>query len=284
MKRSLFRAAVLGGLLMFAPVPAANAGGSIIDFPSWVVVGTSVTGHGSFGAGQQESVSAGPWYAVLVRAGDRDGTPVMRLGQVQIENIDGGWRATTSFVVPDVPTGEYSIWVQNAAGDGVGDLTGGWTVIAHTSAEGRLFVRARDTAFVLRNRERSIAALRTREDGLRQELAERNGTIGRQEGQLDAVTARARWLDAQLNAARASDDVPVWPFVLAGAGTLLLAGIAFELGRRTPRVRTVFDEGTDPEEAHATRTLVTGASRSWTENHDDPESGEPKTSPLVAPK
>jgi hypothetical protein len=34
----------------------------------------------------------------------------------------------------------------------------------------------------------------------------------------------------------------------------------------------------------ATRTLLTGASRSWTENQVAPASAEPNTSPLVAPK
>ncbi len=34
----------------------------------------------------------------------------------------------------------------------------------------------------------------------------------------------------------------------------------------------------------ATRTLVTGASRSRTRNHEPPASAEPNTSPLVAPK
>jgi hypothetical protein len=33
-----------------------------------------------------------------------------------------------------------------------------------------------------------------------------------------------------------------------------------------------------------TRTLVTGARRSWTENHVEPASADPNTSPLVAPK
>jgi hypothetical protein len=262
----MIMAAASAGLVFWCG-PPAHAGGSTIEFPRWVVVGRTVTGHGVFGAGQQESVNAGPWFATL--DSERDGFVPMRLGEVQIMPVEAGWRATVSFVVPDVPTGSYEIWITNEQGEGVGDLIGGWTVIAHTPLEGKLLARVQELAVRDRSHTHAIEALRDARVELRRDLAERNGRIGRQEDQIDAVTARSRALDAQLNAARA-DEVPVWPFLLAGVGTFLLAGIAFELGRRTGR--------------YATRTLVTGASRSWTENHDDPESAEPKTSPLVAPK
>ena len=71
----------------------------------------------------------------------------------------------------------------------------------------------------------------------------------------------------ELAAARAPGPIPLWPVALAGAA-FASAIAAFVLGRRP----------------YATRTLVTGANRSWTENQDAPASAEPKTSPLVAPK
>ena len=80
---------------------------------------------------------------------------------------------------------------------------------------------------------------------------------------LTAAGARIAGLEADLDATTTSN--PTWPLVGLSASLLALAG--FVLGRR-----------------YATRTLVTGASRSWAENQDAPASAEPNTSPLVAPK
>jgi hypothetical protein len=246
----------------FAP---AHAGGSTIEFPRWVLVGDTVTGHGVFGAGQQEAVSAGPWLATLESG--RGVVDPIPLGEVEIVPAETGWRATVTFVVPDVPTGSYSIWVANGQGDGVGDLVGGWTVIAHTPVEGRLLTRFRGLAVRDRSHTHAIEALRDARASLRRELGVSDGVAAAQGARLADLRASATDLQARL---AAPSERPIWPFGLAVLGAALLVVVAFLLGRRSGR--------------YATRTLVTCARRSWTENQDEPESGEPKTSPLVAPK
>lgn len=242
----------------------SRAGGSIIHFPRWVVVGRTVTAHGLFGAGQQASVSEGPWFATL--ESEREGFAPIRLGEVHVDAVEAGWRATVTFVVPDVPIGSYEVWVANDRGDGVGDLVGGWTVIAHTPTEGRLLSRMLKLTTLDRSHTNAIESLRERRVELRRELGVADDVMRAQGNRLAASDATVNRLRARLDAA---DRRPIWPVAVAllGAGVLVVA--AYEVGRRT---------------GYATRTLVTGASRSWTENHDEPESAEPKTSPLVAPK
>jgi hypothetical protein len=252
-------------LVLLSGSAPAHAGGSTIEFPRWVLVGDTVTGHGAFGAGQQEAVSAGPWLATL--ESEKGVVNSIPLGEVEIVSVESGWRATVTFVVPDVPTGSYSIWVANGQGEGVGDLVGGWMVIAHTPVEGRVLTRFRELAVRDRSRTHAIKALRDARAALRRDLGVSDGVAAAQATRLADLRATATDLQSRLEAA---SERPIWPFALAVLGATLLVVVAFLLGRRSG--------------SYATRTLVTGASRSWTENHDEPESAEPKTSPLVAPK
>jgi hypothetical protein len=263
--RQLIVIVTAASLGLLAAPRQARAGGSVIDFPRWVLVGQTVTAHGTFGAGQQEPVSEGPWFATL--ESEKDIVAPIRLGQVQISPIGAGWRATVTFVVPDVPTGSYSIWVANQHGDGVGDLVGGWTVIAHTPVEGRLLTRFRELAVRDRSHTHAIEALRDARASLRRELGVSDGLAAAQAARLADLRATTTDLQARVEAV---SERPIWPFGVVALGAALLVVVAFLFGRRSGR--------------YATRTLVTGASRSWTVNQDEPESAEPKTSPLVAPK
>ena len=92
---------------------------------------------------------------------------------------------------------------------------------------------------------------------------DRQATIERQAERLTAAGARITGLKTP----RRNHVEPSVAPRLAGVIASLLALAGFVLGRR-----------------YATRTLVTGASRSWAENQDAPASAEPNTSPLVAPK
>jgi hypothetical protein len=199
-----------------------------------VVVGQTVTAQGVFGNGSRRAVgvSEGPWFA-SIRSEDEPTTASIPLGRVLITRSNGTlccWRASVTFMVPKVPTGGYVISVQNADGAGVGDLTGGWTVIAHTRQEGHLFFELREATLRLSVRDRTIGTLRSREQQLRADLADREGTIDRQTERLTDVGARAGRLEADLALARR--QLPPWPFVLAGVGSLMLAAAAYALGRR----------------------------------------------------
>ena len=170
-----------------------------------------------------------------------------------------------TFVVPEVPTGEYWVDIANDDGEGVGDLIGGFVVISRTPLEGRLWSRVSTAEAGRASANRAAGRLRDRQAQLEEALSDRQATIERQAGRLTAAGARITGLESDLYAATASTST--WPFWLAALIAVALAFVGFALGRR-----------------YATRTLVTGASRSWAENHEAPASAEPNTSPLVAPK
>lgn len=249
-------------VLILMPSMAA-AGGSWIDFHEPLIVGSLVTGTGTFSSGQQEQVDAGPWFAML--RPETPGAEAILLGPVEIRRVSKyGSRATMSFIVPSVPTGEYWIDVVNAEGEGVGDLIGAFGVISRTPLEGRLWSRLRSVEAERARSRRAVEALRSRQAQLEAIAGDRQATIERQAERLTAAGARIIELQTDLDATAPS---PAWPLWLAGAIALFVAFVGFALGRR-----------------YATRTLVTGASRSWAENQDAPASAEPNTSPLVAPK
>ena len=254
--------AIITAVVSMSSSVAGAGGGSWIRFDGPLIVGTVVTGRGTFGGGQQARLDAGPWFARL--RPEEPGVAEMRLGLVEVHRASSfGWRATVTFVVPDVPTGEYWVDVVNADGEGVGDLVGGFGVISRTPLEGRLWSRAQRTEGERARSDRAIAELQSRQAQLEAIVLDRQATIERQAERLTAAGARIAGLEADLDARATSN--PTWP--LAGLIASLLALAGFVLGRR-----------------YATRTLVTGASRSWAENQEAPASAEPNTSPLVAPK
>jgi hypothetical protein len=242
---------------------AAHAGGSLIDFGGPAIIGTTVTGSILVGNGQQAPVSEGPWFAELQGTEGSDVGPIP-LGPVGVRpsNIYG-WRVTVTFTVPDVPIGEYWVVVHNQAGHGMGDLTGGTVTIAHTPKEAALWSAVSRAKHQAATRLERLEGLRVLNGQMEALVLDREATIERQAERLTAAGARITGLEANLDARTTSN--PTWPF--AGLLALLLALVGFALGRR-----------------YATRTLVTGASRSWAENQETPASAEPKTSPLVAPK
>ncbi len=224
-------AALMGSFLL--PADVAAGGGSIMQFPDAVAVGQVVTGSGTFGSGSQAPVSAGPWFATLDP--EAGGVPEVALGPVTVTPADGMWRASLTFTVPDVPTGAYGIWVANAQGEGVGDLTGGWTVIGATLTEAQQFVRLRALEYRLEVRDRSIDRLQQREEQLTADLADRAATIDRQAERLADVGAQVALLEVEL--AASSDrgrepraDVAV---LAGGSGRRRWSVVAaFGLGRR----------------------------------------------------
>ena len=165
--------------------------------------------------------------------------------------------------MPDVPTGEYWVDVVNADGEGVGDLVGGFGVVSRTPLEGRLWSRVQRTEAQRARFDRAIEELRARQAQLEAIALDRQATIERQAERLAAAGVRITGLSADLDATTTSNAT----WLLAGLIASLLALAGFVLGRR-----------------YATRTLVTGAKRSWAENQEAPASAEPNTSPLVAPK
>jgi hypothetical protein len=127
--------------VMFAPT-VAHAGGSVLTFDRFVLVGQTVTARGTFGACCGDPVRAGPWYAYLrPENGHADGA---MLGTVSVRRREHGeWSASVSFVVPPVATNRYLVSVCDlGCRHQPGDLVGGWTVVARLASEAHLFLQA----------------------------------------------------------------------------------------------------------------------------------------------
>jgi hypothetical protein len=263
--RKLLITLTLASVVISLTSSAAHAGGALLDFDGPAIVGTTVSGSVLVGDGQQAPVSAGPWFAELQASEGSDLDPIP-LGPVDIRpsNIYG-WRVTVTFTVPDVPIGEYWVVVHNQAGHGMGDLTGGVVTIAHTPTEAALWTAVSRARHQAATRLERLEGLRERNGQMEYLARDHQATIDRQAERLTAAGARISSLEADLVATAPS--TPPWPLWTAGPLALALGFGGFAVGRR-----------------YATRTLVTGASRSWAENQDAPASAEPNTSPLVAPK
>jgi hypothetical protein len=249
------RAVVVAASLAVATVligaPTASAGGSwlelrdvagagqVSDGPwgGWAAPGSTVTMRGTFGSGAQAPPSHGPWIARL-RADV--GQVAVPLGPVELDLGDDAWVATVTFVVPEVPSGEYWVDVCDAAtcSSGVGDLIGGTIVVAATELEGELLT----TVPQLEGRVRQLEGDRRQLGGRVEELEDQLGRAeARREALLQEVRAaaardvvadrRTAALAADLDAASA--DLARWrivAFVAAAAAiatfTALMAGAA----------------------------------------------------------
>ena len=219
--------ALLAVVLSLVGSPAAVAGGSWLELQGGddvLVPGEVVTMSGTFGSGQQAAVSAGPWQAQLRLEGE-GGSPVP-LGSVVIsESSKWGWRATVTFTVPTVPTGDYWVSVVNDEGEGVGDLVGGFVHVAPSAEAWRLSLLRQRLDRQQQVARKEMSEMRDRLAGARADLAE--ATDARDQ-LADRVGELERARDVA-QAASATDDPATVPW-LAAAGAIavlaLILGIA----------------------------------------------------------
>ena len=191
---------------------AAQAGGSWIEFDGPLIVGTLVTGSGTFGDGQQEASEPARGSPPCVRR--QPGSSPIALGPVEISRASSfGWRATVTFVVPEVPTGEYWVDIANDDREGVGDLDR-WVRRDLQHAPRRPTLVAGRPQRRRRGRAPTDAAdrLRHRQGQLEETLSDRQATIERQAERLTAAGAR---ITASGIRPRRSDSVDLDVAVLA---------------------------------------------------------------------
>ena len=172
--RSALVLLVIIGTVLVA-TPASAGGGSWLEVTggqsvriagmelSYAVTGSTVSMRSEFFDGQLAPVGAGPWFAYL-SADDQRRSGSMLLAPVAIA-VTGGhsYVATTSFVVPDVPPGDYSVTVCDLGcrHEGVGDLFGGELVVGGaTEREARLTARLQIRRWMLEEESRTSRRLR----------------------------------------------------------------------------------------------------------------------------
>ncbi len=231
--------AAAGGVV--AAVPAA-AGGSwleVMDGDDVLVPGEIVTLTGTFGAGQQAAVAAGPWQASL-RSDDERGSAVA-LGPVAIsDGPDWGWRATVTFTVPTVPTGDYWVTVVNDQGEGVGDLIGGFVHVAPSLEAWRVSV--------LRQRlERQQEATRKQVATVRDRLVDVRAELEATTSARDQLADRADDLERAREGARnaGAQDAAWLPWLppAAALAVMMIVGLIGIGRRRTAKLRVVPRQG-----------------------------------------
>jgi hypothetical protein len=256
--------------------PQAFAGGSFLTGRRDVSVGAVVTLRGSFGPGQQARVSEGPWYGYLIvkRPGpDRR----LLLGPVEIRRSDRfNWLASITFTVPQVASGDYLVHVCDlGCHTGVGDLIGGYVFIAATAEQAR-FLRKLEHARSLLERARDDRA-RLKESTIEREA--RIEALLQEQASREAELRGAADREQELAASLASEQDRAGGYLAVtmafGVALLLALLVIVWMAARRP-IGKARDQ--------AARTLVTGARRSATLNHEAPASPDPKTWPLVAPK
>ncbi len=233
---------VLTAVAVAAGAPQASAGGSWLELQDGdrvLIPGQTVTMSGTFGSGQQADVSAGPWHAQL-RSDYEQGASVP-LGPVTItDGTRWGWRATVTFTVPAVATGEYWVTVVNEEGEGVGDLIGGFVQVAPSLEAWRVSLLRQRIERQERATHKEKAEVRDRLAKVRADLA----TVTAARDQLaDRADDLERALDDARDAAAVSGDSAPFPWLaVAGAITVLtlivgIAGVRRRGERRTHRGR-----------------------------------------------
>jgi hypothetical protein len=249
---------VVTALVLLAGAHPAHAGGSWLDVSegasvrmgpwelAYAGVGSTVTMRSEFSDGQQAPVRAGPWYAYITPDTDIGGdrTEPMLLGPVHIADTGGyPYVATTTFVVPEVPTGSYWVNVCDlGCSHGVGDLEGGTIVLGATGSEARLFARSRILTWMQEGDARTIRHLRVQRDQLRSEVSRSRREIAT--ARAGSALASQRAAHAEADAARnqsllerAERRADRWRLVAGGllATFLLLAAVIAMRSKRAGR-------------------------------------------------
>ena len=210
-------------------------------------VGSTVTMRSEFSDGQQAPVSAGPWYAYITLDTDIGGdrTEPMLLGPVHIADTGGyPYVATTTFVVPEVPTGSYWVSVCDlGCSHGVGDLGGGTIVLGATGSEARLFARSRILTWIHEGDARTIRHLRVRAGpapfrchrGPAREIA--TAKAGQRSLPNRRLTPKPMPLETTASSSGAERRADRWRLVAGGllAAFLLLAAVIVMRSRRAGR-------------------------------------------------
>jgi hypothetical protein len=253
--RGLFVVVTVAGLLAVMSPGAAMAGGNWLDirrddgvrggqwqtFPGPFLPGTALEVRARLYVQSERAAdrlrTSGPYYAWIAPVGGRVDDREIQTGALRVSVFAVHWPsgsaspvARTSFVLPALPSGDYTIEVCNdpCTLSGFGDFVQGWTSIVQ-SAEAAKLHRQRDRFHFRFNQARADAGRAHRE-------AERlQADLDAGEGERAALTARIAVLTDQLDSVRRrveATTTPVnqtlvdpWVGVLLGIALLSLAAM-----------------------------------------------------------
>lgn len=249
---------VLAGLCVSGWTPTAWAGGAILEFRSrGAAVGSPIVARSVFDPYIRNlpKPADGPFYGYLLPAGppwrwiDLPRIPrgAVPLGPIRIRSVkssDARWDhvARLRFIVPEVPTGVYSLHFCNdpCTESSVGELAGGGFVgIGATSSEGALAVRLWLQEFRLDSARQAARRTREREAGVREVLDTRSELLDQASEEaeglrrvIERVDERADGAIAANAAAQRSADVYKWLSLALGMALLVTTLAALRTSRR----------------------------------------------------
>jgi hypothetical protein len=251
--RGLFVVVTVAGLLATLPASAARAGGNWLDirpvdgagssqWSSWsgpFVPGTAVEVRAQVYVQSEHAIgrlrTSGPYYAWIARSGGRVDVRGIPSDATRLSAFVLRWTsrqfavAHASFVMPALPSGDYTIEVCNdpCTLSGFGDFVQGWTGVVQ-STEAAQLKRERD-----RFRSRFIHA-RADAAQTRREAERLQADLEDSEGTRATLTARIAVLTDQLDSARRPEPASVttsrtlvdpWIGVLLAVAALSLAAM-----------------------------------------------------------
>ena len=158
--------------------------------PAWAAVGATVRMRGGFCNGSQAAPNEGPWFASLRSYVGGARTPLGPVDIVASDNNACPWVATATFVVPNVAVGAY--WVDvcdEGCTTGVGDLMGGYFVVAASATEARLIQRLAWLQQQLTHVQKNASIFARRMDALEDRVAQMRGDMKRTRSTLELMAA-----------------------------------------------------------------------------------------------
>lgn len=228
---------------VLGPTTASAGGGSFFEVTggqsvriegmqlSYAAIGSTVNMRSEFYDGQLAPVSAGPWFAYLSPDDDVRGRPMLLAPVLIVARGGHSYLATTSFVVPDVPSGNYSVTVCDLGcrHEGVGDLYGGGLFLGGvTEREAKLAARLQLRRWIHQDDSRAMRHLRNQLDEARFALDAVDASSKRAssraaaaETEVATVTARNGGLQTQI--AQRDAAIDRWRWAAGVLAALLLA-------------------------------------------------------------
>jgi hypothetical protein len=260
--RGAFVVVTVAGLLAAMPAGSARAGGNWLDirredavssrWESWsgpFVPGTALEVRATlYARGPQASRlrDSGPYYAWIAPERGRVDVPMLPGGAIRLSAFDLHWTsenfavARTSFVLPPLPSGRYTIDVCNdpCRLSGFGEFVQGWASVVQ-SAEAvtlqRQKERIRGTLYEAR---RDATRARNDAESLQADLNDSEATRASMEARVAVLTDELGSVRRRAQVAAAASRRPFvdpWLGVLLAVAALSLA-VALVIRRRATRI------------------------------------------------
>jgi hypothetical protein len=257
--RGPFVAVTVAGLLAAMPMGSAQAGGNWLDirpedavssrWESWsgpFVPGTALEVRTTlYARGPQANRlrDSGPYYAWIGPERGRVDVAGLPVGAIRLSAFELHWTsenfavARTSFVLPPLPSGRYTIDVCNdpCRLSGFGEFVQGWTTVVQ-SAEAVTLARQKERIRgTLYQARQDVARARKDAESLQADLNDSEATRASLEASVAALTDELGSVRRRAQAASERPFVDPWLGVLLAVAALSLA-VALVIRRRATRI------------------------------------------------